>query len=347
MGEFSATLEYKDRSCSHPVFVVRKLQQNLLGLPAIQALKLLMQVETIQTPIPDQYPALFSGLGTFPDSYQIKLKPEAQPFALFTPRNVPIPLRKKVQAELSGMESSGVISRVSQPSEWCAGMVVVPKKNGAVRICVDFRRLNESVLRETHPLPKVDNTLAQLTGATVFSKIDANSGFWQIPLDPSSKKLTTFITPFGRYHFNRLPFGIASAPEHFQRQMETILSDQEGALCHMDDVLIFGKDQEEHDTRLHSERGSPLTARSASSASAASPFLGMLSMKEVCPLTQPRPLLSHPCRNQRPEQSYGGLWGWLISWGSSAQISQRYPSPWGKFSAQGESGYGVLLKMRH
>ena len=144
-----------------------------------------------------------------------------------------------------------MISRADQPSQWCASMVVVPKKSGAV-LCVDFRRLNESVLRETHPLPKVDNTLAQLTGATVFSKIDANSGFWQIPLDPTSRELTTFITPFGRFHFNRLLFGIASAPEHFQRQMETILSGQEGVLCHMDDVLIFGKTQKKYETRLHS-----------------------------------------------------------------------------------------------
>ena len=93
-------------------------------------------------------------------------------------------------------------------------MVVVPKKTGSVRICVDFRHLNESVLRETHPLPKVDNTLAQLAGATVFSKNDANSGFWQIPIDESSRELTTFLTPFGRYYFNRLPVGITSAPEH-------------------------------------------------------------------------------------------------------------------------------------
>ena len=251
-GELSATLVYKDRSCIQSVFVFRKLQQNLVGLPAMQALRLLTQVDAVQTPISEQYPALFLGLRTFPDSYRIMLKPDAQPFALFMPRNVPIPLRKKVEEELPRMVSSGVISRVEQPSQWCAGMVVVPKKSGAVRICVDFRRLNVSVLRETHPLPKVDNTLAQLTGATVFSKIDANSGFWQIPLDPTSRELTTFITPFGRFHFNRLPFGITSAPEHFQRQMKTILSGHEGFLCHMDDVLIFGKTQEEHDARLHS-----------------------------------------------------------------------------------------------
>ena len=251
MGEFPASLSYKDRSCTQSVYVVKKLQQNLLGLPAIWALNLLTQVDAVQKSVPDQYPDLFTGLGTFPNSYEIKMKPDAQPFALFTPRNVPLPLRKKVEEELSRMESLGVISRVSEPTQWCVGMVVVPKKSGSVRICVDFRPLNKSVLRETHPLPKVDNTLAQLAGASVFSKLDANCGFWQIPLTESSRELTTFITPFGRFYFNRLPFGIASAPEHFQRQMEAILEGQEGVLCHMDDVLIFGRTQQEHDTKLH------------------------------------------------------------------------------------------------
>jgi len=94
-------------------------------------------------------------------------------------------------------------------------MVVVPKRSGDVRICVDLKALNESVMRETHPIPKVDNTLAQLSGAAVFSKLDANSGFWQIPLDEESHLLTTFITLYGRYACNKLPFGISSAPEVF------------------------------------------------------------------------------------------------------------------------------------
>ena len=110
------------------------------------------------------------------------------------------------------------------------GMVVVPKKSGAIRICVDFRPLNEVVLREVHPLPKVDETLAQLAGATVFSKLDANSGFWQIPLSDRCKHLTTFITPFRRYFFNKLPFGICSVPEHLQKRVSQILSGQEGVL---------------------------------------------------------------------------------------------------------------------
>jgi hypothetical protein len=129
-------------------------------------------------------------------------------------------------------------------------MVVVPKPNGDVRICVDLTKLNQSVCRERHPLPAVEQTLAQLAGAQVFTKLDANSGFWQIPLSVDSSLLTTFLTPFGRYCFHRLPFGITSAPEHFQRRMSVILDGVEGVVCLMDDVLVYGKTQGEHDDRL-------------------------------------------------------------------------------------------------
>ena len=142
----------------------------------------------------------------------------------------------------------GVISKVEAPTEWCAGMVVVPKSNGKVRICVDLTKLNESVCRERHILPSVEQTLAQIGEAKVFSKLDANSGFWQIDLAPESAPLTTFITPFGRYQFNRLPF--TSAPEHFQRRMNQILEGLEGVVCLIDDTLIYGKTKEEHDERL-------------------------------------------------------------------------------------------------
>ena len=252
LGQVTCTLTHKGKSYQQPVYVMAQLQHNLLGLPAIQALQLLAQADNMgEKSIPEQYPVLFNGLGTFPNEYEIKLKPDAKPFALFTPRNVPLPMLKRVQTELQRMEALGVIAKVNEPTEWCAGMVVVPKKSGAIRICVDFRPLNESVLREVHPLPKVEDTLAKLTGATIFSKLNANLGFWQVPLGKNSCHLTTFITPFGRYQFNRLPFGINSAPEHFQKQMNQILEGQEGVLCHMDDILIFGGNQEEHDKRLH------------------------------------------------------------------------------------------------
>ena len=124
---------------------------------------------------------------------------------------------------------------------------MVPKCDGSVRISVDFKMLNESILREVHPIPKVDNTLAQLSGAIVFSKLYANSGFWQIPLAETSQPLTTFITPYGHYLFNKLPFGISCAPELFQLRTNKIIEGLKGVVCQMDDVLVFGSTQEEHD----------------------------------------------------------------------------------------------------
>ena len=120
-------------------------------------------------------------------------------------------------------------------------MVVVPKMTGVVRICLDLKPLNVNVLREVHPLPAVDEILAQLTGTVIFSKLDANSSFWQILLLAASRPLTTFITTFRRYCFNNLPFGITSAPEHFQKRISVILEGLEGVLCLilMDDVLVF------------------------------------------------------------------------------------------------------------
>ena len=121
---------------------------------------------TTMDTIQEQFAEVFEGLGTLGEEYKIQLKENATPYSLFTPRNVPLPLRDKVQEELERMETMGVISKVDEPTPWCAGMVVVPKKSGAVRICVDLKPLNESVLREVHPIPKVDETLGKLAGAS-------------------------------------------------------------------------------------------------------------------------------------------------------------------------------------
>ena len=131
----------------------------------------------------------------------------------------------------------GVIAKVTAPTQWCSGMVVVPRSTGTVRVRVDLRPLNENVVREPHPTPTVDETLAQLSGSTIFSKID---GFWQIPLSEESQYYTTFISPIGHYCFRKLPFRIASAPELFQQRISTVLQGLDGVLCQMDDVLIFG-----------------------------------------------------------------------------------------------------------
>ena len=99
-------------------------------------------------------------------------------------------------------------------------------------------------------MPHVDDTLAQLSGAKLFSKLDARSGFWRVPLAKSSRLLTIFIMPFRWYCFNKLPFGISNALEIFQKMMNNVLEGVPGVLCHMDDVLVCGKDNQEYDSHL-------------------------------------------------------------------------------------------------
>lgn len=184
-------------------YVVSNLHVSLLGNHELGMLAKVDAVDAIK-----EFPKLFQGLGRLEGNYHIKVKEEAELFSLTTPRRVAIPLMQPVKQELQRMEDLRVIARVDEPTEWCSGMVVVPKKNGRVRIYVDF---NQNVCQERHIMPDVEQTLAQLAGAKVFLKLDANSGFWQIPLSPESAKLTTFITPFGRYCFHRLPLGTTSA----------------------------------------------------------------------------------------------------------------------------------------
>ena len=130
---------------------------------------------------------------------------------------------KKVQAEFNKIVVNNVIEPVDTPTDWCAPIGAVPKTNGArdVWICVDRTKLNTSVKREIYGRSAVERTLSKIAEEEVFSKLDANSGFHQIKFDEESSKLTTFITPYGRYRFKRLPYGITSAPEYFQKKWTT------------------------------------------------------------------------------------------------------------------------------
>ena len=155
-----------------------------------------------------------------------------------------------VCSELKRMEDLEIICKVDQRTNWCAGMVVVPKTNGSVRICGDFIRLNEYVRRERHFLPSIEHLLASIPGAKYFSKLDAKSDFNEITLDENSQLLTVFITPLGQFCYCRLPFGISSAREYSQKRMSEVLDGLQGVICMMDDVLIFGNSQQERNFHL-------------------------------------------------------------------------------------------------
>ncbi|UYV83522.1 K02A2.6-like [Cordylochernes scorpioides] len=253
IGKCTALIEKDGRSIPGEIFVVPQLMQPLLSGKASESLNLIKRLQSIEkrnslNPF-EEYPKLFTGLATLQGSYTIKLKDESQPHAIYAPRRIPIPLLNKTKEQLDQMVEKGVIEKVEQPTDWCAPMVIVPKpSSNDLWICVDLTALNKFVKRENYPIPSVEYTLAQMGGAKLFSKLDANIGFWQIPLSEESSSLTTFLTPFGRYRFKRLPFGISSAPEVFQ--MSNLLESQSGVNCHMDDIVIWGATQEEHDERL-------------------------------------------------------------------------------------------------
>ncbi|UYV70501.1 K02A2.6-like [Cordylochernes scorpioides] len=246
----------KCRKKGHFAYIVKGVARPLLSCRASEILGLVRRINIVEDHAPTKldpmlkFPKLFNGLGKLDIPYEIKLKEGAKPYSIYTPRRVPIPLMKELQMELERMTANGVIEKVEGSSEWCLPMVLVAKPSGKLRICVDLSILNKNILREIHPIPVVEHTLAQLKGAKVFTKLDANSGFWQIPLSSESSALTTFITPFGRFRFKRLPFGISSAPEIFQKRMGQILEGLEGTLCHMDDIMVYGSCQEEHDKIL-------------------------------------------------------------------------------------------------
>ncbi|XP_043229573.1 uncharacterized protein K02A2.6-like [Amphibalanus amphitrite] len=162
----------------------------------------------------------------------IRLREDAVPVALSTARHVPLPLMKPVEEELKIMEEQGIIVPETEPTDWVSALVPVPKNSG-VRITVDYKKLNQAVKREIFPIPTLEHLTSKLA----------------IPLDEASSKMTTFITPFGRKRFLRLPMGISLAPECFQRKMQEMLDGLPGVIVYMDDTLVFG-DASNHDARL-------------------------------------------------------------------------------------------------
>ncbi len=268
-GKFAATSVHNGQTYVFDIYVIDGLSTNLLSRGVSRQMGLITStLAEITTPL--------KPIGLWDtDPVRITLKEGVEPYQVHTSRRVPLPLRAKVDAELKRMEDAGVIQKVTEPTDWCAPMVATLKKNGQVRLCVDLRMLNRAVRRERFILPTLEDITAKMAGASVFSTLDITSGYHQVPLHPDSYKLTTFITPGGhRYCFKRLPFGISSASEIFQRKMHDTFSDIPGVEASQDDLIVYGRGTPEHDQRLKEVK-----ARAAEK--------GIVFNKDKCRIRQP------------------------------------------------------------
>ena len=169
---------------------------------------------------------------------------DAHPIRL-PPYRLPQAYRESVQQEIQEMLAHGVIKPSN--SDWAAPLVIVKKKDGSLRMCVDYRRLNSISKVDAYPMPRVDEMLDQLGRAKYISTMDLTKGYWQVPVAEEDQQKTAFATPFGLFEFTRMPFGLQGAPATFQRMMDKLLNGLGAfAKAYMDDLVIFSETWEEH-----------------------------------------------------------------------------------------------------
>ena len=252
MGVATLQIRHRGKLFNTDFYIVEHCVSTLIGLPTCSTLGVLRRVDGVSSNhkhIFDEFADVFKGLGCYPHDHHIVTDPSVSP-VIHPPRRVPLSIQPKLKRQLDNMERLGVISKCEEPTDWVNSLLTVEKKDKSLRLCLDPRDLNMAIKRQHYAIPSCEDVLSRLHGKRVFTIIDMKDGFWQIKLDEASSKLCTFNTPFGRYSFKRLPFGISSAPEVFQKYNEDIFGDISNTHIVFDDLIIAGSDDAEHDQAL-------------------------------------------------------------------------------------------------
>ena len=261
-GCFVATLFFRNASVDAEFIVIEEKGQALLGRETAVKLNVLkindgVEINSISSSelngydVLSEYKDCFQGLGKLKD-FQLDIpidksvKPVAQPV-----RRVPFSLRSKVEKKLDELEKLDGIEKAKGPTPWISPIVVIPKSEEEIRLCVDMRQANSAIVRERHPIPLVDEVLHEFNGSSVFSKLYIKWAFHQVELNEDSRSITTFVTHKGLYRYKRLMFGISCAPEMSQRIIQQVLQGCDGVINIFDDIIVHGATFNEQNQRLH------------------------------------------------------------------------------------------------
>lgn len=247
IGTTYLTIEHNGAKYKLFFYIIKSNHCPLFSLDTCLSLKLIEVCKNISISgeeqdaniIINKYKDVFHGLGKLKGDITLeidnKITPRSEP-----PRRIPIALRKQLKDTLTEMEGMDVIVKEPEHTKWTSNIVLVKKKN-KLRVCIDPKDLNEALKDIKYQLPTVEEILTELADAKIFTILDAKHGFWQLQLDDDSSKLTSFWTPFGKYRFKRVPFGIKPAMEIFQMRQNQVISGLKGVVCIADDILVFGK----------------------------------------------------------------------------------------------------------
>ena len=223
----------------------------------------IVDLPLMQEKVESTYADVFQGLGKFPgEPYKLRLKPDAVP-AKHRPRKVPVHLQDAFHEEVERLVKIDVLEEVTEPTEWVNSFVIVEKVidssnahspnhsiKKSIRLCIDPKDLNEALEREPYYSRTIDELISMFAGAKVFTIVDMDKGYWQVVLHPESRKLTCMAFDIGRYQFKRLPMGSKVASDIFQRMLDSVYIGLPGVTGIADDMVIFGRNEEEHDRNL-------------------------------------------------------------------------------------------------
>ena len=257
-GQFHAVVKVQDKSVNALFFVYDggNAISNLMSAKTARDLSLLhvqaaVSEQNLEGVIKSRYSQCFKGVGKLKGcNITLHVDPQCEPVAQPV-RRVPFGYKDKVTPLVERLVAEDIIEPVEGVgSRWVSPIVIVPKSNGEVRMCIEMRQANKAIVRERYPIPTVQEMLEEMNGAKVFSKLDLRQGFFQCELETGSRDVTTFVTHMGLFRMKRLSMGVTSAPECFQYTIQKVLNGLAGVLNMADDIVVFGRDAQEHQERL-------------------------------------------------------------------------------------------------